>query len=143
MKPNKRLLKKILKKIEADRKCWDQQTWHCGTTHCFAGHVSLEVLPKYPEIKKSEWMSDEGLIQRKEEIYVNQLCRKDDKTAATIDKLADELNSDRTGLFKENTAIIAAYHLGLDGKTARSLFVPSNTLPRLKKKISKIIGEPV
>lgn len=36
-------LRKIIKKIQDDPKCWNQQTWHseCGTSHCIAGHCQI------------------------------------------------------------------------------------------------------
>lgn len=33
---------KIIAKIEADPSCWNQKKWHCGTTHCYAGHAQIE-----------------------------------------------------------------------------------------------------
>ena len=35
----KHLDKKILERIEANPKCFDMSKWHCGTTHCRAGHA--------------------------------------------------------------------------------------------------------
>src|SRR3990167_6733018 len=31
--------RKILDRIEANPKCFDMADWHCGTTHCRAGHA--------------------------------------------------------------------------------------------------------
>jgi hypothetical protein len=32
----------ILSRIDADPSCWDQFTWHCGTSHCLAGHAQID-----------------------------------------------------------------------------------------------------
>ncbi|MDE2000739.1 MAG: hypothetical protein KGI52_17635 [Burkholderiales bacterium] len=34
-------IKAILDHIEAHPETWNQRNWHCGTTHCFAGHAQL------------------------------------------------------------------------------------------------------
>lgn len=39
--PNVALLNQTLAYIEAHPQEWDQTTWHCGTTACFAGHAAL------------------------------------------------------------------------------------------------------
>jgi len=40
---NKTHFKKILNKIKADPDNWNQETWHCGTKHCIAGHAQIEM----------------------------------------------------------------------------------------------------
>lgn len=35
-------LRKIIAKIKKNPKCWDQAEWHCGTSHCIAGHAQIE-----------------------------------------------------------------------------------------------------
>jgi hypothetical protein len=32
----------IIARIDADLSCWDQFSWHCGTSHCLAGHAQLD-----------------------------------------------------------------------------------------------------
>jgi hypothetical protein len=39
--PNIPLLRKTLDHIKAHPQEWDQQTWHCGTAMCFAGHAAM------------------------------------------------------------------------------------------------------
>lgn len=34
-------LKAVLAAIEANPQHWDQEQWHCGTSHCFAGFAQL------------------------------------------------------------------------------------------------------
>ena len=34
-------LAKIVKHIKKHPETWDQQNWHCGTTHCVAGHAQI------------------------------------------------------------------------------------------------------
>lgn len=34
-------LRAVLAHIEAHPETWCQQEWHCGTTHCFAGHAQI------------------------------------------------------------------------------------------------------
>lgn len=36
-KPNAALAYRVLDQIDADPETWDQATWDCGTTACFAG----------------------------------------------------------------------------------------------------------
>lgn len=43
---------RILKTIKSNPKHWNQENWHCGTSHCFAGFAELEKL-KLP-LKTSE-----------------------------------------------------------------------------------------
>jgi hypothetical protein len=38
---NKKNFKAVLDKIQADPSCWNQSSWHCGTSHCFAGHAQI------------------------------------------------------------------------------------------------------
>ena len=38
-------LKTIVDRIKADPSCWDQEHWHCETSHCIAGHAQLDALP--------------------------------------------------------------------------------------------------
>lgn len=34
-------LAQVLEAIEANQDHWDQELWHCGTSHCFAGFANL------------------------------------------------------------------------------------------------------
>ncbi|MDE2000043.1 MAG: hypothetical protein KGI52_14085, partial [Burkholderiales bacterium] len=34
-------IRAILEHLEAHRETWYQARWHCGTTHCFAGHAQI------------------------------------------------------------------------------------------------------
>jgi hypothetical protein len=43
MTVNKELLKSTLKLIEENVEHWSQPAWHCGTSHCFAGFVELQI----------------------------------------------------------------------------------------------------
>jgi hypothetical protein len=38
---NKDLLRKTLETIKQNPEHWDQQFWHCDTSHCFAGFTHL------------------------------------------------------------------------------------------------------
>jgi hypothetical protein len=38
---NRENFQKVLDKIESDPSCWKQDTWHCGTKHCFAGWAQV------------------------------------------------------------------------------------------------------
>ena len=38
---NKELMLNTLAAIKANPQHWDQTSWHCGTTHCFAGFAEL------------------------------------------------------------------------------------------------------
>jgi hypothetical protein len=52
MTPNVALLKQTLAYIESHPEEWDQATWHCGTTACFAGRAAL--------LEGGQWISDES-----------------------------------------------------------------------------------
>ena len=41
MAVNVELLQKTLNAIKANPQHWNQKTWHCGTSHCFAGFAEL------------------------------------------------------------------------------------------------------
>lgn len=41
MTVNKELLLKTLETIKANPEHWNQEEWHCGTSHCFAGFTHL------------------------------------------------------------------------------------------------------
>lgn len=41
MAVNVELLQKTLDAIKANPQHWNQQFWHCGTSHCFAGFAEL------------------------------------------------------------------------------------------------------
>jgi hypothetical protein len=34
-------LKRVVAHIEAHPETWNQSEWHCGTTHCLAGHAQI------------------------------------------------------------------------------------------------------
>ncbi len=38
---NKENFQAVLDRIKANPCSWDQSKWHCGTTHCFAGHAQI------------------------------------------------------------------------------------------------------
>jgi len=38
---NKENLKAVIDHIKAHPETWDQQTYHCGSTHCLAGHAQI------------------------------------------------------------------------------------------------------
>lgn len=57
MAVNVELLQKTLDAIKANPKHWNQKSWHCGTSHCFAGFAELianglPVKTSFDEIKK-------------------------------------------------------------------------------------------
>jgi hypothetical protein len=54
MSVNKELLIETLETIKANPQHWNQENWHCGTTHCFAGFCELIV--KGESLKK-EYLS--------------------------------------------------------------------------------------
>lgn len=41
VKPDIELLDEAIKIIKEHPEHWNQETWHCGTSHCIAGHVYL------------------------------------------------------------------------------------------------------
>ena len=38
---NVKLAVEVINHILDNPETWDQRDWHCGTTHCFAGHVQI------------------------------------------------------------------------------------------------------
>ncbi len=53
---DKELLESTLKLIEENPNHWNQGDWHCGTSHCFAGFVELQI-KKLP-LDTTESLSD-------------------------------------------------------------------------------------
>ena len=47
---NKENLQKVIDVIEDNPHSWNQKQWHCGTTHCFAGHAQILSGKKEDEI---------------------------------------------------------------------------------------------
>lgn len=41
MPVNKELIRKTMNQILQNPEAWDQKTWHCGTSHCFAGWATI------------------------------------------------------------------------------------------------------
>jgi hypothetical protein len=39
---NKERMQIIVDRIEANPACWKQSSWHCGTSHCLAGHAQID-----------------------------------------------------------------------------------------------------
>ena len=124
---NKTLLKTTLQLIKDNPQYWDQQVWHCSTTHCFAGFVELQLmdLPIYQDI-------DDLLI----------LYYKDD-FSYTFDTLYPSLDT-QAFLSKypfinsfysrfELTKHIASFALGLDSIQSELLFNCDNTLDDLHR----------
>ena len=59
------ILDKALEMIEANPKHWDQNMWHCGTSHCLAGFcdlvikgISSEQVPTYNYSKVNSNFAD-------------------------------------------------------------------------------------
>lgn len=53
--------KTILNRIKSNPECWNQKTWHCGTSHCFAGHAQIdsgnEINTWYAYNNAQEWLN--------------------------------------------------------------------------------------
>lgn len=45
---NPRRYNQVLATIEANPQHWNQQFWHCNSSHCFAGFTELEFLKLQP-----------------------------------------------------------------------------------------------
>lgn len=43
VKPDIELLDAAIRVIKEHPEHWNQETWHCGTSHCIAGHIQLIV----------------------------------------------------------------------------------------------------
>jgi hypothetical protein len=60
---NQANLEATLAAIESHPDHWDQSSWHCGTSHCFAGFAEMLRLGRSPVEKCSE--AGEARIQAK------------------------------------------------------------------------------
>jgi hypothetical protein len=63
----KELSEMALARIELHPESWDQSVWHCGTTHCYAGHIDFILLEQNcTEFKNSDF--DKNVEEIREEM---------------------------------------------------------------------------
>lgn len=114
--PNIELLQLTLKTIKENPQHWNQENWHCGTSHCFAGFVEL--------------ISNNIPIETDED----DLIKKHD-LGETFEDLFDEKQ------FYWNTESYARQRLGITAHDADVLFFPFNTLKNLEEYVDTLIQE--
>lgn len=117
MTPNAPLLLKTLEHIENHPEEWNQESWMCGTTACFAGHAAL---------------LDGG------EICVDSL---DGWFVARDDDPRDALWTLADGRLKIHAEIRARHALALDNQQAERLFSAGNTLDDLRAEVYRLLGD--
>lgn len=115
--PNAPLLLKTLHHIEAHPEEWVQETWHCGTTACYAGHAVI--------IDGGEWYPHGSALL---------IARDDDP--------AEDVWHDPCG----STSVIQVAHrarhiLGLTHEQAVRLFSYDNTLDDLRAEVYRLVGD--
>lgn len=54
---NKERLYQVLDAIKANPNHWNQEDWHCGTSHCFAGFAQLikHAIPISSDVKDADY----------------------------------------------------------------------------------------
>lgn len=115
-KPNVELLRKTLKYIEDHPEEWRQESWHCGTKACFAGHAAL--------LAGGTWAHEHGMCM---------LARDDDP-------------HDHVWQTYDGTALVdvddrAIRVLGVTEEQASRLFWYANSLDALRTEVVAIVGE--
>lgn len=116
MSVNKELLQLTLNTIKENPQHWNQQSWHCGTTHCFAGFA--ELLAKHIPID-----TEEQILIDKYNLGKNVL---------------DYFS--RTSKPSWNTEENAANILGITEEDAQVLFHYSNDLKQLEEYVNYLIN---
>ena len=113
--PNIKVLKEILKFIIQHPEHWDQEIWHCGSSHCVAGFIELHQLRK-------PWETFVVFTDDTANIYDIQ----DLETQVEKDLPILVLDSNPSTLESR-----AAQYIGLDLQSSWRLFDPNNTLEDL------------
>lgn len=114
--PNVALLNQTLAYIEAHPEEWDQKTWHCGTTACFAGHAAA--------LNGGEWLGrgSDSLIARDDDPAEDIWAATEDRPAIVeVDRRAKRV-------------------LGLTDYQAEDLFEGGNSLDDLREIVAKLTG---
>lgn len=130
--------------IEANPDKWDQSSWRCGTSFCFAGHAALldGAMLDSPESETLYWKTT-GYASR--EAYEEDL--KYWNGTAFNPEVTDRLVENRSDVITlsddEKTTIseYAQKALGLSNHTAGVLFSGDNTLKELQSMVEMIKEE--
>jgi len=86
----------VLTLIESNPSCWNQKEWHCGTSHCFAGHAQIQLTGG----------EDTGNVKRDARIYFGFTASESDyyfNYERTLPELKTALRSD--ALFYDNDGL--------------------------------------
>lgn len=129
-KPNFKLMWKIFRKIENDPSCWDQRNWHCGTSHCFAGHVTLDAISKNKEARDyaKKWTSGLEYASKEQFLY-------DKMYYAEKFLLQNKFNVEPS---YDMTFALARRLLGLDAREMSELTDGDNSLKKIRSVIVKL-----
>lgn len=121
-KRNTDLAWKVLRKVQANEKYWDQDLWHRGVTHCFAGFVELEVRSLPPNTPAAMTLSGDW---------------------TNIEKVFTYHGFSRTkGDFPPPpTKEFAMQALRIKKKQADKLFSTANSLEKLEVLVEEIFGK--
>jgi len=119
---NVQLLDQTLAHIETHPREWDQATWRCGTTYCFAGRAVV--------IAGSRWVKRSDRYDYESEFL---LADDDDRAwAATASGLSCDANE------TIHVADRARRLLGLTEEQADDLFAGPNTLDDLRAMVADL-----
>jgi hypothetical protein len=67
---NYEAIKRVLDRIEANPNIWNQSEWHCGTSHCFAGHAQIDAgLPENWNTTRTDARIHFGFTQSEANYY--------------------------------------------------------------------------
>lgn len=112
--PNVPLLRQTLAYIEAHPEEWNQTTWRCGTSACFAGHAAI--------LDGGAWADEES---------------------ACVTARADDLPDDVFGAAIALRVLVedrAQRILGLTDRQADYLFDAHNGLNDLRRQVAELTG---
>lgn len=117
MTVNAALLRSTLDYIKTHPEQWNQKTWHCGTTACFAGHAAILAGCRWGHLESSAVILTEAL-----------------------ETLVPSWRIEDFGSYRVTSAAAAAtVALGLTESQANALFASYNTLESLEEIVEALI----
>ena len=140
---NKELLRQVLQIIKDNPEHWDQEQWHCDTTHCFAGVTEALVrgIPLDSNANEFTWNMDKSLSEQ-----LSECLTKEELTQFSLRLEATDLNVPLEEYLNftmpgEYTPDIAQIALRLSNEQADNLFDCNNTLEVLEEIVEALCNE--
>jgi len=124
---DKKLLRETLQLIKDNPQHWDQSSWHCGSSHCFAGFVECKVRGMdFAEKITDNYLA--GFLSQD----ANELIQLLNLDAGNSDDLLESY------CWRSNCYLIARFALGINGLQADELFHADNTLESLERIVEEL-----